>query len=112
MKRLLTTLVILTGLICSTGAVWAQDFYKGLKAAQSGDFATALNEWRPLAEEGNASAQRNLGLMYAKGEGISKDMVAANMWFKIVTAEGDVDEGIQKRAKRCMASGYKDCDWR
>jgi hypothetical protein len=48
--------------------------------------------------------------MYAKGEGISKDMVAANMWFKIVTAEGDVDEGIQKRAKRCMASGYKDCD--
>jgi TPR repeat protein len=34
-----------------------QDFGKGLAAAQSGDFATALKEWRPLAEQGDAQAQ-------------------------------------------------------
>jgi len=75
MKRLLTTLVILTGLLGSAGAVWAQDFNKGLKAAQSGDFATALKEWRPLAEQGFgfADAQFNLGLMYALGDGVTQD---------------------------------------
>ena len=57
MKRLLTTLVILTGLIGSGGAVWAQDFNKGLEAAQSGDFATAMKEWKPLAEQGHSDAK-------------------------------------------------------
>ena len=77
MKRLLTTLVILTGLISSAGAVWAQDFNKGLKAAQSGDFATALKEWTLLAEQGNADAQYNLGVMYDKGNGVTQDTAEA-----------------------------------
>ena len=42
----------------------AQDFQKGLKAAQSGDFKTALKESTPLAEGGNRIAQNNLGVMY------------------------------------------------
>jgi hypothetical protein len=46
MKRLLTTLVILTGLFGAGGAVWAQDFYKGLEAYNSGDYATALLQRR------------------------------------------------------------------
>ena len=60
MKRLLTTLVILTGLLGSAGAVWADaqsDVEKGMKAAQSGDFATALKHWKPLAEQGGCSGE-------------------------------------------------------
>ena len=34
------------------------DFQKGLTAAQSGDFATALREWTPFAKQGDADAQR------------------------------------------------------
>ena len=30
----------------------AQDFQKGLAAAQRGDYATALKEWRPLLSRG------------------------------------------------------------
>ena len=45
----------------------AQDFQKGLEAAQSGDFATALKEWKPLAEGGDSVAQYNLGVMYKNG---------------------------------------------
>ena len=41
----------------------AQDFNKGLAAAQAGDFATALKEWKPLAEDGDSAAQYNLGFM-------------------------------------------------
>ncbi len=36
----------------------------GLAAYESKDYATALKLWRPLAEQGNADAQNNLGFMY------------------------------------------------
>ena len=45
----------------------AQDFQKGFEAVQGGDFATALKEWKPLAESGYSVAQHNLGLMYDHG---------------------------------------------
>ena len=41
---------------------WSADFQKGLIAAQNGDFATALREWKPLAEQGDADAQYSLGV--------------------------------------------------
>ena len=91
MKRLLTTLVILTGLVVSTPAVWAQDFNKGLKAAQSGDFATALKEWKPLAEQGNAAAQNNLGWMYYNGNGVTQDNAEALKWYRKAAEQGDAD---------------------
>jgi len=47
------TLAVLLG---SAGMSWSADFKKGLTAAQSGDFATALREWKPLAEQGGADA--------------------------------------------------------
>ena len=37
-----------------TGPVRA-GYDEGLEAANRGDYATALAEWRPLAEQGNAS---------------------------------------------------------
>ena len=41
----------------------AADLDKGVAALKVGDFATALTELRPLAEQGNATAQYNLGWM-------------------------------------------------
>jgi uncharacterized protein len=49
------------------------DYKKGLVAAQKGDFETALQEWRPLAEKGDIRSQFNLGLMYETGRGVLKD---------------------------------------
>ena len=52
MKRLLTTLVILTGLIGSAGAVWADDFDKGYVAYKVGDYAKAVSGFaRELSSE-------------------------------------------------------------
>ena len=53
-KKMITGLVLL--MLMSSGMLVAADFNKGLKAAQSGDFKTALAEWTPLAEHGYASA--------------------------------------------------------
>ena len=63
MNRLLILSVLLLTLLVGNPAVSA-DFQKGLDAAQKGDFATALREWTPLAEQGDADAQFCLGVMY------------------------------------------------
>ena len=34
----------------------AQDFYRGVAAYSNGDYATALKEWKPLADAGSISA--------------------------------------------------------
>ena len=72
MKKLLVpfclTFIVFIG---SVGVSASADFQKGLTAYDRGDYATALREWKPLAEQGNASAQFNLGVMYDKGRGVS-----------------------------------------
>ena len=80
MKRLLILPVLLLTLLVGTPASSA-DFQKGLTAAQSGDFATALREWKPLAKQGNASAQYFLGLMYEDGKGVPKNNKTAVKWY-------------------------------
>ena len=70
---------------------YSADFNKGLTAAQSGDFATALKEWKPLAEEGNAVAQNNLGLMYHNGWGVPQDYKEAARLYRLAAEQGDAD---------------------
>jgi TPR repeat protein len=55
----------------------AGPFEDGLAAHENGDYARALRLWRPLADQGNADAQRNLGKMYRKGEGVPQDFSEA-----------------------------------
>ena len=68
---------------------WSADFQKGLAAAKSGDFATALREWTPLAEQGDAAAQFNLGLMYANGKGVPQNDKTAVKWYTRAAKQGD-----------------------
>jgi len=82
-------LTLATLLIFSCATAWAADFYKGLAAAEAGDFATALTEWKPLAEQGDASVQYNLGLMYDNGEGVIEDDKEAVKWFRLAAEQGD-----------------------
>ena len=57
MRQLTTPIsLIFTLLLFSATSAWSADYWKGLDAAQRGDFATALLEWRPLAEQGYAAA--------------------------------------------------------
>ena len=90
MRKLLTILCLtIAVLLGSAGLSWSADFQKGLTAAQSGDFATALREWKPLAEQGNADAQNNLGLMYREGQGVPQDYKTAVKWYQRAAEQGD-----------------------
>lgn len=72
------------------GAVSANEvFDKGLKAYNSKDYAMALSIWKPLAEQGNAHAQYSLGIMYANGQGITKNEAEAVKWYRKAADQGD-----------------------
>ena len=78
MKRKFAALLLLFGMFCSiTG-------YAGVEDAKAtfdkGDYAKALQEVEPLAQQGNADAQKLLGLMYYRGNGLPKDYKKAFAW--------------------------------
>lgn len=62
---------------------------EGVEAIGQGDFSTALTELEPLAEQGNADAQFNLGLMYFNGTGVTQNDQAALKWFRLAAEQGD-----------------------
>jgi TPR repeat protein len=125
MKRTILAAAFIA-ILGSAGVSWAADYDKGVAAYWSEDYASALREWRPLAEQGNALAQFNLGLMYFYGQGVPKDFVSAHMWVNIAAANGhtvtetyrddfakkmtpaDISEA-QKLARECERKKYKGC---
>ncbi len=66
---------------------WA-DFKAGEEAIDRGGYATALKEWRALAEQEDALAQFNLGVMHAKGLGVPQDDKEAVRWYRLAAAQG------------------------
>ena len=73
-----------------TAPAWA-GWDEGVAAAKRGDYATAVREWRPLAEQGYAKAQFNLGLMYDNGQGVSQDYAKALQWYRKAAEQGNVE---------------------
>ena len=84
----LHVLLMVSLLTCAGGVAIAQDLDAGLKAAQAGDFQTALKEWKPLADQGDAGAQYSLGVMYANGEGVVEDDAEAARWYRLAADQG------------------------
>ncbi len=68
-----------------TAPAWA-GWDEGVAAYERGDYATALREWRPLAEQGDADAQHNLGVLYRNGQGVPQDYVQAHMWLNLAAS--------------------------
>ena len=85
MKKLLS--IILITLIGTQ--VIAKDFDKGLEAADNNDYITAYKEWKPLAEQGDARAQRNIGIFYNYGLGVEKNHAEALKWLNLSADQGN-----------------------
>ena len=75
--------------IALSGIALADNFKEGLKAYESGDFEFAYELFAHSAKEGNPLAQFNLGLMHAKGEGVTRDYERAYTWFDFAAAQED-----------------------
>ncbi len=61
---------------------------KGLESIDKDGFVTNLRELQPLAEQGDAEAQNNLGLLYSEGLGVTKNYKEAVNWFKLSAEQG------------------------
>ncbi len=84
------------------------------KAKLAGLALTALGEWRPLAEQGNANAQFFLGVMYDKGRGVPEDYAKAMKWYRKAAEHGvakaqhfvgvmyDIGEGVPQDYAKAM----------
>ena len=84
---------LVLSIMCLAAPAWA-DLNAGEKAYQSGDYATALREWQPLAELGQAVAQYQLGLLYANGKGVTKDDAKARQWFEKAAIQGHTEAQV------------------
>ena len=127
MNGLLATICLtIAVLLGSVGVSESTDLRKGYTAYKSGDYATVLREFQPLAEQGDASAQSFLAASYALGNGVLKDYVYAHMWGNIAASNGN-EKGVKLRdsvaeqmtptqlekaqdlARECVRKKYKDC---
>ena len=87
MRKLLSAMVVVFSM-GMTGSVFAQDFQKGLKAYEAKDYATALKEWRYLAERGNAEAQDKVANMFFFGNGVTQNYNEAARLYGLAAAAG------------------------
>ena len=92
-KTLLTTALFGASVFSFQSTAWAdtpeQQFQQGFEASTRGDYQTAFKLWLSLAEQGNASAQFNLGNMYANGQGVKQDDFEAVKWFRQAAEQRD-----------------------
>lgn len=65
-------------------AEWGEmsEYKKGRAAAESENYAEALDWYKQAAEKGNARAVNNIGVLYARGQGVDQDYGEAMKYYK------------------------------
>ena len=105
MRNILGILMIGLLLTTSLGKVSADPLEDGIAAYQRGDFAAALRLFQPLAEQGDASAQSNLGVMYEQGRGVAQNYREAMRLFRLAAIQGDAS--AQSRCHVLYGTRYR-----
>ena len=88
MKPVLGTVLFALGIIVLAIPANAGPYEDGIEATQQGDYATALQLWRPLAEQGHALVQSHLGYMYENGKGVPQNDAKAVKWYRKAAEQG------------------------
>ena len=86
MRRWVGRVVLLVSVVVAI-PMWA-GADEGMQAYDRGDYATAFREWLPRAQQGIGEAQYNLGLLYARGQGVPQDDGQAIQWFRRAADQG------------------------
>jgi uncharacterized protein len=83
MIRIVAGLVLLLPLLAQAG------FDEGVEAYAQADYAKAMAEFKPLAEQGDARAQYFVGFLYRYGYGVTADRAESGKWFRLAAEQGD-----------------------
>ncbi len=120
--------LVLAAQIWGIAGAIAGPWEDGMASYNRGDYVPAIRLFRPLAEQGNAKAQRVLGVMYRRGEGVARSSARAFLWFSRAAARGDAQAKAELRevsqtmtpeelsqaremAQACEASNYRQCEY-
>lgn len=82
MKRLAVLMVSIAAIWVLTAGCAGPNYQRGVKNYKPENAAQAVRELKPLAEQGNAEAQFNLGSLYYQGWGLPQDYMEAVQWFR------------------------------
>jgi len=82
MNKILTIMTIALSL-------WANDFDQGVEDFNKGDYIKALNTFYMLAKQDDDKSQYNVGLIYANGLGVTKDLTQAQTWYEKAAKQGN-----------------------
>jgi len=93
---MLKRLLLLCCLLCSIAPVWAQ-FDDGMTAFENAEYEEALRLWLPLATEGHAMAQLQIGMLYDTGLGVDRNLTEAVAWYR-KAAEQNLPEALNALA--------------
>lgn len=78
-----TTVILLTIITLGLSTPARSDYQTGVDAYSNGNFKLALQEWQPLAEAGDATAQNSVGALYDHGLGVDEDDATAAYWYQL-----------------------------
>lgn len=93
-NRLFHSFLALVLVLAGSVTVTAADFAIGMRAYEIGDFEAAIRELLPLAEQGEANAQYQMGLIYHNGDGVSQSYKDAVTWFRRSAEQGHIDAQV------------------
>jgi TPR repeat protein len=68
----------------------SSNYDRGIRHYKPDDVAAAVRELKPLAEQGDAEAQFNLGSLYYQGWGVPQDYKEAVKWLRKAAEQGHV----------------------
>ena len=77
------------GVLCLAAIPAFGDTAAGLAAFKNKDYQLAYREWKESAEAGKAEAQFDLGVLYAQGLGVRRDLTQAAAWYRKSAEQGN-----------------------
>src|SRR3954452_19040022 len=76
-------------LILLSAAPGFADTAAGLAAFKNREYERAYREWKASADAGQAEAEFDLGLLYAQGLGVRRDLTEAARWYRRSAEQGN-----------------------
>ena len=120
--------LIVAGQIPGALGASAGPWEDGMAAYNRGDYVPAIQVFRAMAEQGNVKAQGVLGVMYRRGQGVTRNSARAFLWFSRAAKRGDIRAKAELRevsqtmspeelrqaremTDACEASDYRSCEY-
>lgn len=87
MRPVIVSIVIAATIALAPGTSYA-DIREARRLMEAGEFARAMQRLLPAAQSGNADAEELIGVMYAMGLGVERDVERAFEWYLRASLKG------------------------